>query len=339
MVYEGKYENMMDRSISLVEFPNELLLNILSFLEIVDLTKCSQISKRIRVICYDESLWQRINLSKKNVPAEFLQNVIEYGWKCLNLNEANIIGPLRLKNESQLNHLDISGCTADYDWSFFEELFKSCHSLQTLSITQDVNIPQLCAQNGKTLQILNFWCEMRIGLSSVECILKNCPELKELHFWNGVNILNMDGNPCYTCLIDNDAVEYLVINISTEIEKFSLGFEEEEKILTLVGRCTKLKELRLLAYKNIRFESVTQIVEHLKPTLEKLVIDDAGWGGDNHQKLFQLKSMPKLKNLDFTCNFPEFFELPNVIVDELRNQLPDVSVNGYPPFASENGKS
>ncbi len=49
--------------------------------------------------------------------------------------------------------------------------------------------------------------------------------------------------------------------------------------------------------------------------------------------------MPKLRNLDYTCNFPEFFELPNVIVDELRNQLPDVSVNGYPPFASEERKS
>ena len=195
MADEEKNENLMNKSIKFEEFPSELLLKIFSFLEIVDLIKCSQASKRIKVICYDGSLWQKINLSKKRVPTEFLQKVIDYGCKWLNLNEAKLIGTLRLESKSQLHHLDLYGCRAE-NKSVFEELFKSCHSLQTLSFTQEVDISQVTAQNGKTLQILNCFSEFgrKLDLSYIKCIFKNCSELKELHFWNGVNILDMDGH-------------------------------------------------------------------------------------------------------------------------------------------------
>jgi hypothetical protein len=75
---------------------------------------------------------------------------------------------------------------------------------------------------------------------------------------------------------------------------------------------------------------VSHIVYHLKPTLEKLVIDDTGYGENNHQKLYKLKSMPKLKILDFTYNSND-----KNVISELRNELPNVSVNGYPPLISE----
>ena len=334
MADEGKDKNLMEKSIGFEKFPDEILLNILSFLEVVDLIKCSQTSKRIKGISYEKSLWQKINLSKKIVPTEFLQKVIDYGCKWLNLNQTQLIGSLRLENESQLTYLDLSGCIAE-SLSVFEELLNSCHFLRKLSFTQEVNIPQLTAQNGETLQILNCFCGLRsrLDLSTIECIIKNCSKLKELHFWNGVNVFEMDGNFCYLCGIDNDAIDYLMNNISPEIEKFSLGFDPylgEEKIKVLVSRCTKLKELRILAHPNIRTESVTHIVDHLKPTLEKLVIDDTGYGENNHQKLYKLKSMPKLKILDFTYNSND-----KNVISELRNELPNVSVNGYPPLISE----
>ena len=46
-------ENFKEKSIRLEEFPNELLMKIFIFLEITNLLKCSQISKRIRAICYE----------------------------------------------------------------------------------------------------------------------------------------------------------------------------------------------------------------------------------------------------------------------------------------------
>ena len=132
MTNEGKYKNLIKKSIGFEEFPNELLLKILSFLEINNLLKCSQTSKRIRIISYDDSLWQKINLSKKRVPTEFLQKVIGYGCKSLNLNESKIVGTLRLENESQLTDLDLCSATSHV----FEELLKSCHYLQKLTFTQ-----------------------------------------------------------------------------------------------------------------------------------------------------------------------------------------------------------
>ena len=206
----------------------------------------------------------------------------------------------------------------------------------------------MTVQNGKTLQILNFWCGVQgllctLRLSSIVCILKNCSALKELHFWNGVTMSMLDemvnGNLCHLCGIDNEALDYLVNNISTQIEKFSLGFDPyrgEEKIKTLVSRCTKLKELRLMCYTNFRNDSITHIIDHLKPTLEKLVIYDGGCGENDFdfRKLYELKSMPKLKNFYFTYNTPD-----KNVISELRYQLPNVSVNGHPPLASENGKS
>ena len=106
------------------------------------LIKCSQTSKRISVICYDDSLWQKINLSKKRVPTE----VITCGCRSLNLNEAKIEGNLRLENESQLTNLDLSGCSA------------RSHHLQKLTFTQQLDfntMSSLTSQNGKTLKVLN----------------------------------------------------------------------------------------------------------------------------------------------------------------------------------------
>ena len=340
MADDKEYDNLRGKLIKFEEFPSEIILKIFSFLEIVDLIKCSQMSTRIRIICYDKSLWQTINLSRKRVQTDFLQKVIDQDCKYLNLNEAKIIGTLRLQNQSQLTYLDLSGCTAESQ-SVFEELLESCHSLQTLSFTQDINVEvmfQMTAQNGKTLQILNCFggTRSRFQMFSIECIIENCSELKELHFWNGVNIFESDGNICYLCGINDDAFDYLVNNISPEIEKLSFGYGgfDDHHIKTLVSRCTKLKELRLLAYTNIRNDLIAHIIDHLKLTLEKLLIDDAGNDENDYRKLYELKSMPKLKNLDFMYNTDDV----NVI-SELRNKLPDVSVNGYPPLTSEEEKS
>ena len=152
MANEGNRDkNFMEKSIRLEELPNELLMKIFSFLEITNLLKCSQTSKRIRTICKDESLWQKINLSKKRVPTEFLKKVITYGCKSLNLNEAKIVGNLRLENQSQLTNLDLSGCSARSH--VFEELLQSCHYLEKLTFTQQLDfntLSLLTSQNGKT---------------------------------------------------------------------------------------------------------------------------------------------------------------------------------------------
>jgi uncharacterized C2H2 Zn-finger protein len=325
---KGKCENLQDKSIRFEDFPAEMLLNILNFLEINDLLKSSQTSKRISVICYDDSLWQKVNLSKKKGPTEFPKKVISHGCKSLNLNEAIIVGTFRLKNESQLTNLDLSGCSGMSH--VFQELFLSCHYLQKLTFTQSLQfdtLSMLTSQNGNTLQVLNCWWEYQIrdqniDLQSIQSILENCTELKELNFWNGV----FPGNGItYDCGIYHGNVDYLVKNISPNIEKFCVGASDfrDQHIKILVSRCTKIKELRLAGL-CITNDSVTHILDHLSPTLEQLELTD---NNIDSPKQFQLKMMPKLKILD---NLDYKWE----IVHELRKQLPNVSVNGYPPMST-----
>ena len=168
------------------------------------------------------------SISKKRITSEFLQKMIDdYGCKCLNLNEAKVIGTLRLKYHSQLKNLDLSGCSAE-NQSVFEELLRSFDHLQKLSFTQKLKLEvmsQLTSLNGKTLQILNCWQgnQGRTGwnpnwleLYTIKCIIENCPELKELTFWNedngddGENRSKCNENLFYYCRISMNNIDYLV---------------------------------------------------------------------------------------------------------------------------------
>ena len=78
-----------------------------------------KVSKRIRNIAYDESLWLSINLCTRNVPIEFLSMIINNGCKYLNLFMAEINGTeLKLNQQPQLKYLDISRLVWWQSWNF-----------------------------------------------------------------------------------------------------------------------------------------------------------------------------------------------------------------------------
>ena len=116
-------------------FPDEVILKVLSYLDLKDLIFCGQLCKRIRAISYDESLWENINLHHQKVPAAFLEMILNNGCKYLNLHGAKLIGNLSLASKStQLIYLDLS---STFNWDndkAKEELLLSCHSLQKLSV-------------------------------------------------------------------------------------------------------------------------------------------------------------------------------------------------------------
>ena len=95
-------------SIEMTDLPDEVLLKILSYLEVKNLILCSHVSKKLRVISQDKSLWQKINLCDKVVPMDFLKMVLNNGCKFLNLKRTDLIGNLSLKKPSQLEYLDLS---------------------------------------------------------------------------------------------------------------------------------------------------------------------------------------------------------------------------------------
>ena len=120
--------------------PDEIILKILTYSKTKDLISCGQLSKRIRKICHDGSLWVKANLEKKIVKAELLEMILGKGCKNLNLSNSTIIGSLSSNIKSQLQFLDLSQPvgTATCDRfreesiAVFEELLFSCCSLQHL---------------------------------------------------------------------------------------------------------------------------------------------------------------------------------------------------------------
>ena len=95
---------------SFLDLPDELILKVFSYTETVDLLKCGQVSKKIRTISNDNSLFQTVNLSNKYLKCDLLATVLNKGCKSLNLSDSSILGNLSLIQNSQLRELDLSNC-------------------------------------------------------------------------------------------------------------------------------------------------------------------------------------------------------------------------------------
>ena len=281
--------------------PKEVILHVFSYLKIVDLLNCGQVSKRFRAISRnDQYLWPKaLNLCYKNVPVVFIQKLLDSGCKYLTLSYSVLDGTLNLSKASKLKYLDISSFGLKNGTNSIK-LLESCYSLQKLSLKRFQLSSKLisitCLQNGKTLKVLdlskcNFAGKHYLEDSSLwelDCIkkiVKNCTELKELS-------LNMTK-------LCKKSIDFLVSNLTTKIEKLDLFYHfplRDEHIKTLVKRCNKITELNLGGATSLTKQSLSFIIEHLKLTLVKLNFKFTNVRFDLSD-LYQLKTMKKLKLL------------------------------------------
>ena len=95
---------------SFLELPDELSLKVFSYTETADILMCGQVSKRIRIISNDNSLFQTVNLRNKIVKTDFLVTLLNKGCKSLNLSDCGLWGDLTVIPKSQLGILDLSNC-------------------------------------------------------------------------------------------------------------------------------------------------------------------------------------------------------------------------------------
>ena len=98
------------------DLPNEIIMVILTSMNFKEFLNCTKVSKRIRAICQNETLWQKVNLhAHPNLSSEFVKIVITNGCKYLNLRMAKICGNLSLEKPTKLKYLDISCYYDDYE--------------------------------------------------------------------------------------------------------------------------------------------------------------------------------------------------------------------------------
>ena len=67
--------------VELDDLPDEIILNIFTFLGIREILTCGQVSQRIRAISNDESLWLQLNFFEGHVPYGLLEKAVQNGCR------------------------------------------------------------------------------------------------------------------------------------------------------------------------------------------------------------------------------------------------------------------
>ena len=176
------------------DLPVEIELEVMSYLDIRDLVKCTGVSKGIRALCQDQSLWQKINLSWKKIPSYFVQFVLDKNCKSLILHGSTVMGrSLKLTENSQLRQLDLRQCKINTK-AMIDLLF-SCHNLESLSIDllslETNTVKSICHQNRKTLRKLElkYWdlkTHIRFDpIRTIPEIFNYCAGLTEVNLGSG----------------------------------------------------------------------------------------------------------------------------------------------------------
>ena len=273
-------------SLQFDDLPDEVILKSLGFLDIKELLLCGQVSKRLRSIANDESLWLKLNFSGEKVPYDFIKKAAGNGCQYLCLAFCDILG-LTGKSESSFNlkYLSLFGKSQEVT-----KLVQNCSSLQKLSL---FNLPldsddiQYICQNGQTLQVLDIGnCNIDLGNTTelLQNLFSNCAHLTEL---------NICGDE--RSLLGPPHIQALVDNLTPTILKVDLSYQKNlknEHVKKLVKRCNKITHLKLRGTQ-ITNDSVQSMIKHLNTSLEKLDVKHT----DINTALFELKSMPTLKSL------------------------------------------
>jgi len=312
-------------NLSIIEnLPEEILLEICTYLGLKDLGRCLQVSKRFRKITKDEKLWQRITLFRKEVPIEFIGQFLDFGLKHLSVKECELKHKIKRKRnrmamildlfpkKNELKSLELTNLMFMDRFGIYEKstalraLLESCHSLEKLYFggswnldhlqVRAINFPKTIVENGKTLMVLNLlnddvqsYFEDHPG--SVQLIIANCTELKEL------------------ALPRLKSVDFGIVcsELTPKIRKLKIAnrskrLEHDKYVEILTKRCHGLIVFSLglpaCGLPNTSFPaSFAIIVKNLALSLEKLEFSRWPINQEDMVEMLELRSMSKLEIL------------------------------------------
>jgi len=298
------------------QLPDEVILNILKYLDIKDLGRCAKTCKRFQNVSHDESLWKKINLSwNKRIPPRFLEQILANGCLYLNLRRARISGSsqgFNLKNINvKLKYLDFGyGSWIKNEERVFEEITASCRFLEKLSLsgqgTLSLKVIENICQNGQTLKVLDLHKCEELHFEEIKCIVTNCKGLVEL---------NLDNYHRWTTVFDErslcaESINFICENLTESIRKLSLFNQDnitDSHVETLLIRCNKITEFTISSI-DITCNVATYISKYLSNTLVKLGLD---YMHVNAMRIFSKLNELSMSKLEYVCvpNCPqEYYE-------------------------------
>ena len=291
-------------SITIQDLPNEIIIKVLSYLDLRDLFSFGFLSTRTRAISRYKMLWQKLTIRNKILTTEFLKFMLRRGCKFLQLIHVQLKGSIHLRKTSGLQELSLDECQMKNQ--VLEEFLGSCHSLKKLTLrgidvsnVNTKNLKKFVLQNRKTLQVLDLRPTKRLDLESIQIIIKNLNELKEFNLhsyryyllsWNRKKYFAED-------VLSEESINYIANNLTEKVEKLNLGYQrfvKDAHVMKLIPSCKRLTELNLRGT-SISPNSLTCIIENLKHSLVMIRLCNTNL---NFDELAELAAMPKLKVLN-----------------------------------------
>ena len=317
---------------SFEDLPEEIALQILTHLEFYDNASASQVSKSWKLLCEDQSIWKKINLSYRTVPAKFIEKALRLGCQYLGLcgtEITNLPGPNSFSASNQLKYLSISEAyfcqLTKLTKVSMENLLGATQCLEKLSIvchSNNFNFQPNIFQNNQTLSVLRIAGHRSLSTETVKLIFTNCLELTEVNLFD--------------CDISVEALSFVCNNLTSKVKKLCLFREirdnrdsrrfdilEEKHVISITNRCPSLEELDLGGNKGTNFTelSLSAIIEKLQ-NLVKLRLPRPGGNFSEKVLLEFLGSMPNLKYFQINP-----WSRENPVVKVLVKKFPNLKIN------------
>ncbi|NXS56701.1 SKP2 protein, partial [Brachypteracias leptosomus] len=216
--------------------PDELLLTVFVYLPLRDLIKVSLVSKRWHCLAFDESLWQTLDLTGRNLPPGVIGRLLPAGVTVFRCPRSCIGNPLFTTSKPlRVQHMDLSNCIVSV--ADLRSILCLCEKLQNLSLEGlrlCDDIIKSIAKN-HSLRRLNLCGCSGFSAEGLELMLSSCSMLEELNLsW---------------CDFTAVHVKAAINNITSKVTQLNLsGYRENlqmSDVKTLVERCPLLVHLDL----------------------------------------------------------------------------------------------
>lgn len=225
------------------KLPKELLLRIFSYLDVVSLCRCAQVSKAWNILALDGSNWQRIDLFdfQKDVEARFCS---KYNFQSNLLLQGPIIENISRRCGGFLRQLSLRGCQSIADGSM-KTLAQLCPNVEDLNLNGCKKITDASctafSRHCSKLQKLNLDSCPAITDNSLKALSDGCQNLSHIN-------ISWCGN------ITENGVEALARGCPRLRSFISKGCKQitSRAVICLARYCDQLEVVNLLGC-NVRF--------------------------------------------------------------------------------------
>ncbi|XP_048658848.1 S-phase kinase-associated protein 2 isoform X3 [Marmota marmota marmota] len=230
--------------------PDELLLGIFSCLCLPDLLKVSGVCKRWYCLAFDESLWQTLDLTGKNLHPDVIVRLLSRGVVAFRCPRSFVDQPLvEHCSPFRVQHLDLSNSVINV--STLHGILSQCSKLQNLSLEglqlsdpivkldelnlswcyefTEKHVQVAVAHVSETITQLNLsGYRKNLQKSDVSTLVRRCPNLVHLDLSDSV----MLKHDCFPEFLQLSYLQHLSLSRCYDIIPETLLNKEAKKVIT-----------------------------------------------------------------------------------------------------------